>query len=60
MPTPTKSHYLFNMRDISKVFLGMYKADKGFHDSKESLFKLWVHECLRVFHDRLISYTDQE
>jgi dynein heavy chain len=59
LPTPTKSHYVFNMRDISKVFQGMYRADKSFHDSKESLVKLWVHECLRIFHDRLINAEDQ-
>lgn len=59
LPTPNKSHYVFNMRDISRVFQGMYRADKNFHDSKESLVKLWVHECLRIFHDRLVNYEDQ-
>ena len=59
LPTPTKSHYLFNMRDVSRVFQGMYKADKNYHDSKESLVKLWVHECLRIFHDRMINLEDQ-
>lgn len=59
LPTPTKSHYLFNMREISRVFQGLYRADRAFHDSKESLVKLWTHECLRVFHDRLINYEDQ-
>ena len=24
------------------------------------MIKLWAHECLRVFHDRLISDTDRE
>jgi dynein heavy chain len=54
LPIPAKSHYVFNMRDISKVFQGVYRADKGFHDTKEHLIKLWAHEILRVFEDRMI------
>jgi dynein heavy chain len=58
-PTPAKSHYVFNMRDISKVVQGMYMLDKFYCDSKMTIFRLWVHECLRVFHDRLISFEDR-
>lgn len=28
-------------------------------DSQAKLVRLWVHECLRVFHDRLIDDTDR-
>jgi len=59
LPTPTKSHYIFNMRDISKVIQGVYIFDKFYCDSKLTIFRLWVHESLRVFHDRLISTTDR-
>ena len=59
LPTPTKIHYLFNLRDISKVFQGMLRAHKDFHDTKEAMTRLWVHECFRVFCDRLVTERDQ-
>jgi len=59
-PTPKKSHYTYNLRDISKVFQGMTNANfKSFQD-ENCFIKLWGHECQRVFMDRLISVEDQE
>lgn len=58
LPTPAKIHYLFNLRDISKVFQGMYRAHKDHHDTPELLQRLWVHECFRVFGDRLVGVPD--
>ncbi|XP_032136290.1 dynein heavy chain 2, axonemal isoform X3 [Sapajus apella] len=60
LPTPTKIHYLFNLRDISKVFQGMLRANKDFHDTKSSITRLWIHECFRVFSDRLVDVADTE
>jgi len=60
LPTPAKSHYVFNMRDISKVFQGLYQADKNFYEGKEQIIKLWAHEVLRVFNDRLNSFEDRD
>ncbi|XP_066933177.1 dynein axonemal heavy chain 2-like [Clytia hemisphaerica] len=60
LPTPTKIHYLFNLRDISKVFQGLLRANKDYHDTKSSIARLWVHECFRVFADRLIDDNDRE
>lgn len=48
------------MRDISKVFQGMYRADKGFHDTKEQIVQLWTHEVLRVFEDRMVNTDDHK
>jgi len=48
------------MRDVSKVFQGLYQADKNFYEGKEHIIKLWAHEVLRVFADRLNSLADRE
>jgi dynein heavy chain len=58
LPTPSKSHYIFNMRDLSKVFQGIIEADEGI-DNKEQLIRLWVHECHRIFYDRLNNEPDR-
>jgi dynein heavy chain len=59
LPTPIKSHYTFNLRDLSKVFQGLLQGDPNFVKDKDSMIKLWTHECLRVFHDRLIDDIDR-
>jgi dynein heavy chain, axonemal len=59
-PTPAKSHYTYNLRDVSKVFQGLAKSHPRSIQNEDSMVKLWAHECLRVFQDRLISYEDRE
>ncbi|XP_069776189.1 dynein axonemal heavy chain 2 isoform X3 [Narcine bancroftii] len=60
LPTPTRIHYLFNLRDISKIFQGMLRVHKDYHDSKSSITRLWVHECFRVFSDRFVDQKDMD
>ena len=59
LPTPKKSHYFYNLRDLSKVIQTMTKVDgRGLQGSAQML-KLWAHECTRVFMDRLESREDR-
>eukprot|EP00930_Biecheleria_cincta_P074768 TRINITY_DN6197_c0_g1_i1.p1 TRINITY_DN6197_c0_g1~~TRINITY_DN6197_c0_g1_i1.p1 ORF type:complete len:4188 (+),score=808.10 TRINITY_DN6197_c0_g1_i1:1794-12566(+) len=60
LPTPAKSHYTFNLRDLSKVHLGMCACVKGKSmDSADDAARCWAHECHRVFFDRLVTKEDQ-
>jgi dynein heavy chain len=58
-PTPAKSHYTFNLRDISKIFQGVLMTKASAINRPEKLIKLWMHEACRVFHDRLVCDEDK-
>ncbi|KAL0978572.1 hypothetical protein UPYG_G00172390 [Umbra pygmaea] len=60
LPTPAKSHYTFNLRDLSKVFQGILMADAGRIENKVLLLQLWYHESCRVFQDRLVNADDRD
>jgi len=59
-PTPAKFHYMFNLRDLSKVIQGIMMTKATSVGSVDSLAKLWVHEICRVFYDRLTNQEDKE
>ena len=44
LPTPTKVHYTFNLRDVSRVFQGISKAMPDKFKQSEKIIKLWIHE----------------
>ena len=60
LPTPSKSHYIFNLRDLSKLIRGIMQANPAVIGHKESLVNLFAHECVRVFNDRLITQEDKD
>ena len=57
LPTPHKSHYLYNLRDVSRIIQGIglmrYICDA------HTFIRLWSHETCRVLGDRLISCEDR-
>ena len=60
LPTPSKTHYTFNLRDLSKIFQGMLQIKYENLTNKDVLVELWIHESCRVFHDRLADDKDRD
>lgn len=58
LPTPAKSHYTFNLRDLAKVFQGVLMASSKRIQTCKEFVRLWIHESQRVFKDRLINAAD--
>jgi dynein heavy chain len=59
LPTPAKSHYVFNLRDLSKCIQGVLQANPTVILEYDQIWELFCHESSRVFHDRLINATDK-
>ena len=61
LPTPAKFHYIFNMRDLSRIFQGILTAPIDVINVKnESIYNLWYHECERVLCDKLVNAHDKD
>jgi dynein heavy chain len=58
LPTPIRPHYTFNLRDMAKVIQGCLMTTPKVCEDKKNFVTLWVHECFRVFRDRMINMED--
>nr|CAI5851783.1 unnamed protein product [Callosobruchus analis] len=58
LPTAVKFHYIFNLRDISNVFQGLLFSTNDCLNQPFDLVRLWVHECQRVYGDKLTEEKD--
>lgn len=57
-PTPSKFHYIFNLRDLGRVYEGIMLSTTDKISNDTNFIRLWRNECMRIFCDRLISEND--
>lgn len=58
-PSAVKFHYQFNLRELAKITEGMMlSTPNGYNKTPINITKLWIHECKRVFEDRMVFDED--
>ncbi|CAH3998948.1 unnamed protein product [Pieris brassicae] len=60
LPTPSKCHYLFNLRDFARVIKGVLLVPSTHMKDVNKMVLLWIHETYRVFYDRLVDDSDRQ
>ncbi|KAJ8682461.1 hypothetical protein QAD02_018253 [Eretmocerus hayati] len=60
LPTATKFHYIFNLRDLSNCFQGLLFSGNECLQVPTDFLRLWMHETQRVYGDKLTDDKDIE
>lgn len=60
LPIPAKCFYLFNLRDVTRLVQGLQLASGETVTDVNDFHRLWMHEALRVYSDRLVDDDDRQ
>ena len=60
LPSPTKFHYTFTLKDLSRLCQGVLRTPKSTYTQDSVLVQLWRHEAERVFSDKLVNLQDKD
>ena len=60
LPTPDKFHYIFNLRDLSRIWQGILTVKAPECTTQADIVSLWRHECTRTISDRFVDQTDRD
>ncbi|EGE05638.1 protein kinase subdomain-containing protein [Trichophyton equinum CBS 127.97] len=59
--TRIQPHYVYSPRELTRWVRGVYEAIKPLENlSIEGLVRIWAHEALRLFQDRLVDESEQQ
>lgn len=60
-PTARKFHYQFNLRDYARIVQNLLLSEpQPYKNNTKDVARMWVHECNRVWRDRLIFDVDRD
>jgi dynein heavy chain len=60
LPTPSHVHYTFNLRDIYQVIRSVTSLHSTQANEKNNVLRIWYHESIRVYHDRLVNEENRD
>ena len=58
LPNAIKFHYTWNLRELANIFQGVCGSTPQYYVNPTQLGRLWIHECTRVYCDRLMTEAD--
>ena len=60
LPTPSKLHYVFGLRNVVRVLRGMHLANPQDVTDENQFMKLWYHEMNKEFLDKFNTEKDRK